>query len=105
MIRKKCSGCSENTAFYKAFFASKSFPFACGGCGEKQFRRHDISKTLAYFGASLGLFTLLFLFMAKGLQIATISLFGFLFLLLLSYVFELFIFDLSEYGDQEKMKS
>ncbi|QEW06052.1 hypothetical protein [Nitrincola iocasae] len=102
MIRKKCPGCGAKTAFFKSVFASRSFPFTCRYCGEKQFRRHDFTKLLAYFGASIGLFALLFLFMTKGLQIAIILLFGFLCLLFLAYVSELFIFDLSGYGDQEK---
>lgn len=102
MIRNKCSVCGAKTAFFKSVFASRNFPLTCGNCDEKQFRRHDVSKSLAYFGASIGLFTLLFLFMAKGLQIATNSLFGFLCLLFLVYVSELFVFDLSAYGSQEK---
>ncbi len=77
MIRKKCPGCGAKTAFFKSVFASRSFPFTCRYCGEKQFRRHDFTKLLAYFGASIGLFALLFLFMTKGLQIAIILLFGF----------------------------
>lgn len=102
MIRDKCSVCGTKTAFFKSVFASKSFPFSCGNCGEKQFRRHSVSKSLAYFGASIGLFALLFLFMAKGLQITTISLLFFLCLLFFVYVSELVTFDLSVYGDQEK---
>ncbi|MCX2834151.1 hypothetical protein SAMN05660479_00098 [Microbulbifer thermotolerans] len=104
MIKRTCSSCGSPAAFPKAFFASKSFPVQCCNCGKAQFRRHDASKTLAYLGASIGLFALLFVYMAKGLQVAIASSIGYLLLLFAVYVAELFVFSLSEYTDEEKSK-
>lgn len=102
MIKNTCSNCGSALAIAKAAFASKSFPSKCKECGKKQFRRHDISKTLVYLGGSIGLFRLLFLYIAKGLQTAGISLIVYLFLLSITYIAELFLCDLFEYTDQEE---
>jgi predicted membrane protein len=88
----------------KAIFASKSFPLKCKACGKKEFRKHDISKALVYFGGTIGLFSLLFLYMAKGGQVAFLSLVVYLSLLIVIYIAELFLFDLTEYTDREESR-
>jgi len=40
--------------------------------------------------------------MAQGLKIAVITLCSYLFLLVLVYIFELYVFDLSEFGEHEE---
>lgn len=104
MIKSKCSSCGSTMAFLKAAFASKSFPLECKDCGKRQFRRHDVSKTLAYIGGSIGLFGLLFLFMDKGPQVAGISLAIYLSLIVITYIVELFLFNLSEYTNREESR-
>lgn len=101
MINNKCSSCGAKVDFLNAFFASRSFPITCRNCGEKQFRRHDLSNSLAYFGASIGVFALLYILLAQGMQRATILFVCYLCLLFLLYVLELFVFDLSVFGNKE----
>tara|TARA_B100000767_G_scaffold232325_1_gene224151 strand:- start:200 stop:595 length:396 start_codon:yes stop_codon:yes gene_type:complete len=102
MIKNTCSNCGSVLGFFKTIFASKSFPSKCKDCEKKQFRRHDVSKTLGYLGGSIGLFGLLFLYMGKGLQVAGASLAGYLSLFFIVYIAELFLFDFSEYTDEEE---
>jgi hypothetical protein len=104
MTKSTCSSCGSTMALLKAASASKSFPMECKDCGKRQFRRHDVSKTLVYLGGSIGLFGLLFLYMGKGLQVAGMSLATYLSLLFVTYVVELFLFDLSEYTDREESR-
>lgn len=104
MIKKKCSNCGFDATFLKAFWASRAFLLRCDQCKAKQFRRHSVSKSLTFLGGSIGLFALLFLYMANGLHVASLSLIGYVFLLLTAYIVELSIFDLAEYTDQEEQQ-
>jgi hypothetical protein len=102
MNSNTCLGCGEKVSFLRIFFASRSFPLKCGNCGERYFRRHDISRLLAYLGSSIGLLFLFFIFISKGFFSATNLFFGFLVVLFFAYILELIIFDLSKFGEQEK---
>ena len=101
MIKRKCSNCGLDVTFLTALFASRAFPLHCQKCNTKQFRRHNYSKYLVALGGSIGLFALLFVFMENGFLTAKMWCISFVCVLLITYILELTIVDLTEYTKQE----
>lgn len=60
---------------------------------------------LVLMGGTFGPFALLFLFMVDGLESVALTLFGYLILVLIVYVAELYICDLSEYTEHDESRA
>lgn len=105
MIKQKCSRCGSDTAFVKAFLASKVLPAYCNHCSIKLTRKHTISSSLMFVGFSVGLFVLLFLFLSHGMNMVASAFTLFILMMVVAYVSELFIFDLVEYSEAEEKRS
>lgn len=102
MIKNQCPKCGYQTPFTKAVLASKTVPVSCKSCGIKLFRSHQVTKTWAYLGGSLGLIALILILMANGLRAAVYALLSYSIVLTLAYIGELFKFCLIELDDEQR---
>ncbi len=103
MTTRICKSCNSKVGVLKDFFASKTFPARCNSCGTRMFRRHYGSGSLALLGGGVGLFFFLFLFMSIGFKSAIAILFGYLFLVFISYSVENLLFDLERYTKEDEL--